>query len=196
MRKIELTATCVSANSIGFANAVTGSAWTLTAHTTSDMLAHLVAITNNAATDHSAKTVTLIGVGAEGEALMETLHLPTGHATTTSSNYYATLISVTPSASIGADTMSIGWAVNAVSAWQRCSTGVIVFNIGFGCTIVSGSPTYTIQHSFGDGTGFNHATVSSQTSNASGYYSYPIAAMRLLFTSAGGVALHAIQTDA
>ncbi len=196
MRKTELTVTCAAANSAGFASAVTGATWTLTATAPGDSLAHLVTIKNDTATDHSAKTAVIVGIGAEGETLTETLHLPAGNTTVTSTKYYATLTSITPSATIGADTMDIGWAVNAVSAWQRCHLGVVVFNIGFGCTVTSGSPNYTVQHSFGDGTGFNHATVAAQTSSAYGSYSFPIVALRLLFTAAGGVSLNAIQTDA
>ncbi len=131
-----------------------------------------------------------------GEGITETLHLPTGSTTVSSTQYYATLTSITPSSTLGADTMDIGWAVNAVSAWQHCVTNVSVFNLGFGCTVTSGSPTYTVQSSFGDGTGFNHPTVASQTTSASGSVGYPIAALRLLFTAAGSVALNALQTDA
>ncbi len=196
MKKIELIVTCAAANSAGFASAATGAIWPLTATTPGDHLGHLLTLKNNTATDHSAKTALIVGIGPGGEGITETLHLPTGSTTVSSTQYYATLTSITPSSTLGADTMDIGWAVNAVSAWQHCVTNVSVFNLGFGCTVTSGSPTYTVQSSFGDGTGFNHPTVASQTTSASGSVGYPIAALRLLFTAAGSVALNALQTDA
>ncbi len=196
MRKIEISSTCVSANSAGFASAVTGGAWALSVTRPGDHLAHQVTIHNNTANDHSATTATIVGTGADGEVLFETLHLPDSSSTVTSVNYYASLTSVTPGASIGVDTMSIGWAVAAVSAWHPCALGVQVFTVGFGCSVQSGTPTYTVQHSYGDGIGFNHATVVEQTVNSSGSYGSPVAAIRLLFGAAGGVSLAAIQVGA
>lgn len=67
-----------------------------------------------------------------------------------------------------------------------------VFNVGFGCE-VTGTVTYTVQHTFDDiynpavtPVWFNNSTVSAQTANADGNYAFPIAAMRLNVTAGTG----------
>lgn len=98
-----------NANLIGFASNVTGAAFTLTANDSGDSLAHRVSIKNDAATDHSGKTVTLVGTDADGKAQTEVVTGPAGTATVESTKYFLTLTSATPSATIGADTFDIGW---------------------------------------------------------------------------------------
>lgn len=98
-----------NANLIGFASNVTGAAFTLTANNSGDSLAHQVSIRNDSATDHSGKTVALVGTDADGRAQSETVTGPAGSATVESTKYFLTLTSATPSATIGADTFDIGW---------------------------------------------------------------------------------------
>lgn len=105
-----------NANLTGFASNVTGATWTLTANDSGDSLAHQVSITNDAATDHSAKTADLVGTNANGQAQTETVNLPAGTSTIETTKYWLTLTSVTPSATIGADTMDIGWVDEVVTA--------------------------------------------------------------------------------
>ena len=69
------------------------------------------------------------------------------------------------------------------------------FNVGFGVVVTSGSPTYTVQHSFDNplaegysastATWFNHPDVASETANADGNYAFPVAAIRLSVTGTG-----------
>lgn len=94
----------------------TGATWTLTQTTPSDSLARVVTITNDSATDHSAKTAVLTGTDADGKAQTETLSLPAGSVAVTSLKHYLTLTTVVPSATIGADTMDIGIGDDIVSA--------------------------------------------------------------------------------
>jgi len=103
------TYTPADANLTGFASNVTGAAFTLTASVSGDSLAHQVSIRNDSATDHSGKTVTLVGTDHLGRALTEVVTGPAGSATVESSEYFLTLTSATPSATIGADTFDIGW---------------------------------------------------------------------------------------
>lgn len=195
MKKTKITAVSVAANTTGFASNVTGAAWTLTANNSGDSLAHLLTIHNDSATDHSAKTALITGTAPNGEPQTETLALPAGTATSTSTKYWLTVTSVVPSATIGADTMDIGWAAASVSAWVYPSSTQAAFNMGFGCHITSGTPTYTVQHSYGVGETFNHSTVSSKTADAEGSYTNPIAAVRLSFAAAGGVTFVGLQVD-
>ena len=104
-----------NANLIGFLSNATGATWTLTATNSGDFLAHQVSIRNDTANDHSAKTAILTGTDADGKTQTETVALPGVSATIESTKYFLTLTSVVPSATIGADTMDIGWVDEFVS---------------------------------------------------------------------------------
>ena len=111
-------------NTAGFATGVTGASFTLTATSSGDGLAHKITVLNNTATDHSGKTIALVGTDENGKAQTETLTGPAGSATVTSTKYFLTLTSATPSATIGADTFNIGWANTFVTKtfpinWRR-----------------------------------------------------------------------------
>ena len=79
------------------------------------------------------------------------------------------------------------------------------FNVGFGVVVTSGSPTYTVQHTFdnlsnaaGTGTGFvtffDHPTIAAQTANADGNYAFPVSGIRVNITGGtGAVTLTLIQ---
>lgn len=99
----------------GFASNVTGAAFTLTTTATTDGLAHQVSIRNDSATDHTGKTVTLVGTDANDKALTEVVTGPNSAATVESAGYFKTLTSATPSATIGADTFDIGWVDEVVT---------------------------------------------------------------------------------
>lgn len=98
-----------NASLTGFLSNATGATWALDATSSGDDLAHQVSIKNDTANDHSAKTAILTGTDPDGKAQTETVNLPAGSATVESTKYYLTLTSVVPSATIGADTMDIGW---------------------------------------------------------------------------------------
>jgi hypothetical protein len=85
------------------------------------------------------------------------------------------------------------------------------FNIGIGVTVNSSAVTYNIEHSFdytgnistdfngftsSQATWFQHSTLSGQTSNSNGNYSFPVTAIRLNTTagsSTGQVTVTLIQ---
>jgi hypothetical protein len=134
--------TPANANLTGFASNVTGATWTLTNTIITDGLAHQVSVRNDSATDHSAKTAILVGTDEDGKAQTETINLPAGSATVESTYYFKTLTSITPSATIGSDTMDIGWVdefvSNTIPYNNRGGVGTIDF-------IVSGTINYTSQ---------------------------------------------------
>lgn len=115
MRPKQLDFDPANANLTGFASNVTGAAFAITTTATSDGLAHQVSIRNDSATDHSGKTVTLVGTDADGRAQTEVVTGPAGSATVESTKYFKTLTSATPSATIGADTFDLGWVDEFVS---------------------------------------------------------------------------------
>jgi hypothetical protein len=192
--KLDITATSVAANTTGLLSNATGATWTLTANDSGDGLAHLITVKGDAATDHSLKTAVITGTDANGAAQSETINLPNGTATVTTTAYFKTVATVVPSATIGADTMDIGWAAGSVSPSvypdvRRAG----IFSIGFGCRVASGSPNYTVQHSYDGSAWYDHATVAGETSSQDGSYSAPVAGIRLKFTVAGGVVLTGFQ---
>lgn len=69
------------------------------------------------------------------------------------------------------------------------------FNVGFG-VVVTGTVTFTIQHTFDDvfaasfvaasATWFNHATVVAATASTDGNYAFPVRAIRVNQTAGSG----------
>lgn len=72
-------------------------------------------------------------------------------------------------------------------------------NIGFGVTVDSGSPTYTVQHTFDDPavgftTWFDHPTVAGETTNQDGNYAFPITGVKVVISSGTGtVTMNLVQ---
>ena len=181
-------------NLTGFASNVTGATWTIADTDPGDSLGHLVTIRNDSATDHSAKTAALVGTDANDRAQTETMALPNNAATTTSTKYFKTLTSITPSATIGADTMDIGWSDVCVTPmypvnWRQGPP----FSISVGIDI-TGTINYDMQHRFsniwesatvgqGDSGWFDHSSIAAKTADADGNYAYPVTALRILVNS-------------
>jgi len=193
---IDFNAVSVAANTTGFASNVTAASWTLAANNSGDSLAHLVTVHNDSITDHSAKTIALVGTGPNGQPQTETIAAPGISATVTSTKYFLTLTSATPSATIGADTFDIGWSASSVTAWKYPKDFKDHVSIGIGCIVTSGTPTFTVQHMYGDpsATAFSHSVIAAKSANTDGVYSDPIRGIRLAFTAAGGVHMIAIQS--
>jgi hypothetical protein len=194
------TFTVTAADAAGFADDVTGATWALAATTPDDDLAHLVTILNNSATDHSAKTAVLTGTDANDFAQTETVNLPAASVSVTSTKYFKTLTGVVPSATIGADTVDIGWAAAAVTPYVRLDS---VQN-GFGVSVAvsfTGTLNYTVQHVFeplaADVVAFNHTGLTGVAANDDGAYANPIYGVRVKVNShtSGVVTFYVLQGD-
>ena len=67
------------------------------------------------------------------------------------------------------------------------------FNVGFG-VVVTGTVTYTIQHTFDNPqtvaspVWFSHPTIAAKSDNQDGNYAFPVAAIKVLVTSGNGTA--------
>ena len=72
------------------------------------------------------------------------------------------------------------------------------FNVGFGVK-VTGTVTYTVQHTFDDPavgftTWYAHPTIANKTDNQDGNYAFPVSGIKLLVTAGDGSAtLQVIQ---
>lgn len=123
-----------------FANDVTGASWPITTNTIAG--AYKIALLNNSATNHSAKSVIYVGLNQDGKAQSETINMPTGNGTVLSTLYYSSLTSATPSATIGADTMDIGFTSQFSSPTIPMDYGSIGAEISVDFTAVM---TYSVQ---------------------------------------------------
>ncbi len=131
-----------------FASNVTGASWALSNTSTTDGLAHKVSITNDSATDHSAKTVTIAGTDDNGQAITETINLPGSSLTVKTTLFFKTIESpFVPSATIGGDTVDIGIAAEFASVAYPSGTYFGNLNLG---TEITGVVNYGIDHTFSD----------------------------------------------
>ena len=174
--------TCAAASLTGHASNVTGAAWTITTAACPDGLAHKVTVRNDAAVDHSGKTITLVGLGANGEVVTEVLTAPNVSATVTSAKFYRHLTSITPSATIGADTMDIGWTAAAMTPW------VAILKIPATVAVyITGTINYDIQHSHADNALdanlYPFTSDSGKTANFEHAYTAPVKCARVLVNS-------------
>lgn len=193
MRPKTFTFSPVSSSATGFLSNATGATWTLSNTATTDGLAHQVTIVNDSVTDHSAKTAVLVGTDAANNPQTETVNLPGTSATVTGSKYFKTLTSITPSATIGADTMDIGWAAPGVGAIYPVDfNSVTGGGISLGVSI-TGTINYDVQHTLDDifasptahqsANWFDHSSIAAKTASSDGNYAFPIRAVRLLVNS-------------
>lgn len=208
-RPKRITVDVADASLTGFASNVTGASFTLTTTATTDGLAHQVSIKNDSATDHSGKTVTLVGTDADGRAQTEVVTGPGSSATVESSKYFATLTSATPSATIGSDTFDIGWVDEVASQtfpvnWRASQISVAL--------TVTGTVNYTLQQIFqkvedssiADQSAYTwsnstDSNVVAATTSQITTFDKPITAIRLIFNSySSGAAVDAdiLQADA
>ena len=196
MKKMTLTGTSVAQdtnNIAATATASSGVAMTLITDETPDALAHKLILTPSGSITGNYG---ISGLDADGVAVSETLATSTTNAVT-SAKYYATAIVVTAPSGLGGNTVAIGYTADSVSETVHPELNSSItsgaFNIGFGCTVGTGTPTYTVQHTYDGVTWFNHATVAAETTSQEGAYTSPIAAIRLLWAAAGQVTLTGYQ---
>lgn len=196
MKSTRQVLSSAAASTNGFAAGVTGAAFALTATAPSDNLGHLVTILNNTANTHAGKTIAIVGTDENGNLQSETIAGPAGNATVTSTKYFKTLTSVTPSATIGADTFDIGWAAGSRGPWfQPDMNGGGEFNVGIGCTVVSGSPNYGVVVSYDKSAWLAHGTIAGKTASFGDKQAVPVVAMAVQFTAAGAVTATFLQPN-
>lgn len=156
--------------------------------------AQLVTFTADAGDNCSAVTFTVTGTDPDGRAQTEAIVGPNNN-TVTGTKYFKTVTAVSASATTGAGVQcSCGNAVTSVSRTLRTNLHHPNFAIGMGA-LVTGTITYSVQHTFQDYPGgdptrvtyptnwFEHATITGDTTSVDGSYLYPVAALRLRVTA-------------
>lgn len=111
MRPKTLDYTLVAADDNGYLDDVTGAGpWSTILAQPGDGCAHPVILTS--AANLSAITITITGTDAEGRALTATIAGPNA-GTVTTAEHFKTVVSVSASSTLGANTMDVGWTAVA-----------------------------------------------------------------------------------
>lgn len=143
MRPKSFTYTLDALDADGFFNDVTGditvTPWTTANSALTDGCAHYVSLASTA--DLSGITLTFVGTDAEGRAQTESAAGP-NNTTTYLTKYFATLTSVTSDATLGANTLDVGWTGAAHTPAIPISRYNIEASVGVS---VSGTVSYSIQ---------------------------------------------------
>ena len=156
----------------------------------------------------AARTLTVVGqISVDGKlyTIGEVL-AGTNGSTTDSLNGYENIISLVPDASY-AGSVTVGTSTNiGETPWLRLDTdNANPFAVGIGCTLLSGSATFTVEHTFdklppNPGSGyiatanytprvFPHSSISAKTATIDGNYAFPISGLRMKITSGTGVVM-------
>ncbi len=142
MRPKKFSWTLAAAHADGYLSGATGAGpWTTILFQPGDGGAHQVVVVS--ASDLHAITLTFVGTDADGRPLTESILGP--NATTIYlTKYFQTMVSVTASATLGQNTMDVGWTALAysptypVAIYPQAGPAV-------GITLVSGTTVYTKQ---------------------------------------------------
>ena len=144
-------------------------------------------------------------VGANQAGFLASEYLAGANSTSIQSNLdYLTIASVTPSNSSVAQTVAstaatVSVGVNGVgsSLWNIVNWYATPSNISYGCVLVSGAATFSIQYTYDDPNNlaagvpypqpFNHPTIVNATASIDGASNDPLTAWRLQVLAGTGV---------
>ena len=151
MRPFEVDIDPANVDPNGLCAAITGAGpWTIAdaefvGTSAGDGLAHRLNLTSTA--NLAAITITIVGTDADDNALTEA-HAGPNNNTVETLSYFKTISSVTASATLGANTMDIGWVDEVMTKtypidWRSGEAATYGVN-------VTGTANYTVQESFDD----------------------------------------------
>lgn len=130
-------------NAQGFTS--TGAATAPTTTTTSDGLAHYVTLTSPVQATLAGINFTIVGTDPDGHSISETIAGPASASTVTSTKFFKTIVTIQPSATMGALTLAVGIAVTAITPTIALTNSVAAA----GMTVaVTGTVNYTMYETF------------------------------------------------
>ena len=130
-------------NAQGFTS--TGAATAPTTTTTSDGLAHFVTLTSPVQDTLAGINFTIVGTDPDGHSISETIAGPASATTVTSTKFFKTIVTIQPSATMGALTLAVGIAVTAITPTIALTNSVAAA----GMTVaVTGTVNYTMYETF------------------------------------------------
>ena len=139
-------------------------------------------------------TFTITGTDSDGRAQTESI-VGANAGTKTCTKYFKTVSSVAHTGSV-ATTLSVGHAIDSVSNTIRPNLDTSPIAIGIGVTLVSGTSTYKVQHSYQDGRTSHPAlwfdnSAGAKSASSEATYSAPVACIRLLLSASASAVLSA-----
>lgn len=158
-------------------------------------------VTLGSAANFSGVNFVIVGTN-NGVSVTETLVGPAAGATATSVYAYTTVASITPSGSVASD-VTAGYGSAVATPLPMDYRVTKNFLASMAVTIVSGSPTYTVQHSQDNpfalnysaetASWFNHTFLTSQTVSSYSNLDWPVSAVRILVSGASTVRFNVNQ---
>lgn len=174
---------------------------TLTASTVTFGSSAAQKVTATSASNISNRTLTITGTNVYGGALVEAITGPNANTVTTT-GYFKSITQVAISGA-AAGALSVGNAADTEGTMYVGDSDSNPFQVGLGCVIASGTPTFTVQHTFDNviatgfnyntSTWFNHSVIAAKTTNQDGNYNFPVQAIKLILTAAGSVTMTLLQ---
>lgn len=154
--------------------------------------AHLVRLTSGG--NDSGISFTFIGTDSDGRAQSETV-AGTNAGNSNTTKYFKTITSITKTGA-AAGTIVVGNLIDSVSNTISPDLNTSPIAIGIGVTLVSGTVTYKVQHSYQDGR-LAHPTLwfdnsaGAKSASSEATYSSPVACIRLLVSASSSAVLSA-----
>lgn len=151
----------------------------------------------------SNRTFTITGTDVYDGAQVESGITGPNNGTVTSTLYFKSVTQVAISGA-AAGALTVGNSASAEGQMYVPDIYSNPFSVGMGCAVVSGSPTYSIQHTFyntieesfvyKDAVWFTHSVISGKTANQDGNYDFPVYGIKLILTAAGVVRVRLLQS--
>jgi len=165
----------------------TGAATAPTTTSTSDGLAHYVTLTSPSQASLAGIDFTIVGTDPDGHAISDTIAGPASASTVTSTKFFQTVLTIQPSATMGALTLAVGIAVTAILPTIALTNS----SAAAGMTVaVTGTVNYTMYETFANVYLYNSSTVStpiaaltSKIANTSGNAAVSATGVLLLINS-------------
>jgi hypothetical protein len=193
----------ITALATAFADDVTstGAALTLTALVSTDGLAHKLTLTSPGTNDLRGVDFAIVGTDNDGNAQTETLAGANSSSTVTSVKYWKSIVSITPSATMGGLTTDIGIAAVSLSATIPLEARSIV--PAFVITDISGTIDYTLQECSASVFSAAPSTLSwaaisaftTKTTDISGLTTATATGIRLLVNTVTNGATYSVQVN-
>lgn len=191
-----------AANSVAASQTPAGAGdLTLTATTVTFASSAAQKLTVTSTGDISNRTFTFYGTDVYGNTITDTKTGP-NNATVTSNYYFKSVTRVAISGAAAA-AITVGNSADAEGTMYVPDIYSNPFSVGMGC-VITGSPTYSIQHTFYNpiATGFTytsavwftHSVIAAKTANQDGNYDFPVYGIKLILSAAGSVTVRLIQS--
>lgn len=158
-------------------------------------------ITLTSTANIASRTFVVTGTDVYDNALIESISGPNNNTVTTT-NCFKSVTNISISGAAGG-ALTAGNSADAEGKMYVADSDANPFSIGLGC-VISGSPTFTVQHTFdntiatgfvyGTSTWFNHSVIASKTTNQDGNYNFPVQAIKLTLAAAGTVTMTILQS--